>query len=166
MIDVQYLSVEDLKEITSISNNIDPSFLQPYIKSSENMFVVPVLGTALDTELKSAITGNTLSDLQNNLINFYIKPYSAYSSFLMAVPFLAFKATNKGIVRQNSDNSEIPTVEDINYYKQSIKDIQTFYKTALQDYLNENATLFPNYRADCEAPLTNNSNGIYLGLYS
>lgn len=166
MIDVQYLSVEDLKEITSISNNVDPSFLQPYIKSSEAMFVVPILGIALDTELRSAITANTVTALQQTLIQFYIKPFSAYSSFLSAVPFLAFKATNKGIQRQNSENSEVPAITDINWYRQSIKDIQSFYKTQLEEYLNTNASLYPNYRSNCEnTNQSNNSNGIYLGNF-
>jgi hypothetical protein len=165
MIDVQYLSVEDLKEMTSISNNVDPSFLQPYIKSSESMFITPILGIALDTELRSAITANTVTALQQKLIQFYIKPFSAYSSFLSAVPFLAFKTTNKGIQRQNSDNSEIPGITDINWFRQAIKDNQIFYKNELETYLNDNASLYPNYRANCNTKSTSNSNGIYMGKY-
>lgn len=166
MIDVTYLSVEDLNELTSISQNIDVNYLNPYIKSSEAMFVSPVLGTALDTELKSAITGNTLTGNNYTLVQYYIKPLSAYSSFLSALPFLSMKLTSKGVQRQSSDSSQIASIEELNYLRQSIKDTQSFYKDQLVDYLEANQSIYPNYRTNCNNNSgSNNSNGIYLGNY-
>lgn len=165
MIDVNYISVEDLQEQTSISQNVDSTFLVPYIRSSEAMYVSPVLGTALDTELKSAITGNTLTGHNYTLVQYYIKPFAAWSTYLSAIPFMAFKGTNKGILRQQSDNSQIPTVEELNYLKQSVKDMQSHFKDNLIDYLEANASLYPNYRTNECNNVNNksNSNGIYLG---
>lgn len=165
MIDVNYITLEDLQELTSISDNIDPKFLVPYIRSSEAMFVSPVLGTALDTVLKQAITGNTLTGNNYTLVQYYIKPLAAWSAYLNGVPFLAFKATNKGLVRQNSENSTPLTVEEINYLKQSAKDMQSHFKDTLIDYLEANTTLYPSYRSqNCDAGSgRSNANGIYLG---
>lgn len=168
MIDVNYITVEDLQENTSISQNVDSTFLVPYIRSSEAMFVSPVLGTALDTELKQAITGNTLTGNNYTLVQHYIKPFASWSTYLNAITFMAFKGTNKGILRQQSDNSQIPTVEELNYLRQSIKDMQSFYKDNLIDYLEANASLYPNYRSEnCEGGSNGNtnSNGIYLGKW-
>jgi hypothetical protein len=166
MIDVNYITIEDLQELTSISQNVDPVYLVPFIRSSEAMYVSPVLGTALDTELKQAITGNTLTGNNYTLVQFYIKPFAAWSTYLTSIAFLSFKGTNKGILRQQSDNSTIPTVEELNYLKQSIKDMQSFYKDHLIDYLEANVALYPNYRSEnCNQGNSgnNNSNGIYLG---
>lgn len=166
MINVNYISVEDLQELTSISQNVDPIFLEPYIRSSEAMYVTNILGTALDTELKSAITGNTLTGNNYTLVQFYIKPFAAWSTYLSAIPFLAFKGTNKGILRQNSDNSTIPSIEELNYLKQNVKDMQSYFKDNLMDYLNDNADLYPNYRTDVtKADNKSNGNGLYLGMY-
>lgn len=164
MNDVTYISVEDIKEITSISQNVDPTFLVPYVRAAEGMFVVNILGTALDAELKAMITGGTLTGNYYNLVQYYIKPLSAYSAYLQAVPFLAFKTTNKGILRNGSENAEIPAIGDITYFKQSIKDIQSYYRQELINYLEDNKTLFPNYRSDCEDNGSKDySNGIWLG---
>lgn len=163
MNDVNYISVEDIKEISSISQNVDPQFLVPYIRSSEGMFIIPVIGTALNTELKNQLTANTVTVLNNTLIQYYIKPLSAWSTFLSSVPFLAFKSTNKGILRQGSDNSTIPTIQDINWFKQSIKDTKSFYEQEITKYLVDNADLYPNYRSSCNNNATDFSNGIWLG---
>jgi len=166
MIDAQYITLEDLTEISPISQNCDPVTIVPFIRSSEAMFIIPVLGTALDTELKQAITGNTLTNLQKDLIQNYIKPASAWASFSASIVFQAFKITPKGVNRKLSDNSELPSVEELNYFKQSAKDLQVFYIGQLEKYLNENETLFPSYRSNCNTSSRSNSNGIYLGKFS
>ncbi len=167
MNDVTYITTEDIKEITSISNNVEPTFLVPYIRSSEKMHVEDVIGIALDTTLKSAITGGTLTGDNYTLVQYYIKPLAAWSAFLSAIPFMAFKSTSKGILRQSSDNSEIPTIPDINWFRQSVKDNQTFYRGELIRYLEANTSKYPDYRS-CATSNTqgnNTSSGIYLGKY-
>lgn len=163
--DVTYLSVDDIKEMTSISENIDPQFLVPYIRSAEKMHVYDILGIALDSELKGMITGNTLSGVSYTLVQYYIKPLAAWSAYLAAIPFLAFKTTNKGVLRQGSDNSEIPGIPDINWFKQAIKDTQSFFREELLKYLEDNKDSFPAYRSCKKGMGANYSNGIYLGKY-
>jgi hypothetical protein len=158
--DITYLNVSDLQEMTSISKNVDPQFLVPYIRSGELMFVSDALGTALDTTLKNQLTGNTLTDENKILVQNYIKPLSAWSAFLEAVPFISFKFTNKGVQRQNSEYSEVPAVADLTWYRQNVKDKQSFYRNRLVEYLDCNTTLYPDYR--CK-PTPKFSNGIYLG---
>jgi len=167
MIDVNFITVEDLQELTSISQNVDSNTLVPFIRSSEAMYVSPVLGTALDTELKQAITGNSLTGVNYTLVQYYIKPLASWSTYLSAIPFMAFKGTNKGILRQNSDNSSLPSIEELNYLKQNIKDMVSYYKDNLIDYLEDNETLYPNYRSSITntTDRKSNSNGLYLGKF-
>ncbi len=165
MVNVNYISEEDIKEITSISKNVEASLLVPYIRSSEAMQVEPILGTALNSELKAAITGNTLTGVNYNLVQFYIKPLSVWATYLSAIPFLAFKGTSKGVVRQNSDNSQIASIEELTFLRQAVKDQVAFYKDQLQDYLEENSSLFANYRScNTDTNYNSNGNGIYLGF--
>ncbi len=166
MNDVNYISIEDIQEDTSISRNVDPSLLVPYIRSSEKKYVTKVLGTALDSELKNAITGNTLSGVNYTLVQNYIKPFCAWAALNDAFAFQAFRITPKGIFRPIDANSEAPQVADLNWFKQAIKDNQTLYRQELIDYLEANTTLYPNYRSCTKANEGSKySNGIYLGKY-
>jgi hypothetical protein len=164
--DVNYITEVDLKDNTSISKNVDTNLLVPYIRSAEAMYVIDILGVALNTELKNQITGGTLSEVNKSLIDFYIKPASSWATFLSAVPFIAFKTTSKGVLRQNSDNSEVPPIQDLNWFKQAIKDNMSFYRNELLNYLENNKDKYPNYRPNNNSNSKKTySNGIYLGKY-
>jgi len=53
MIQITYLTTEDLKEITPISKNVDISQLESFIPVTESMHIIPILGLALDLRLKT-----------------------------------------------------------------------------------------------------------------
>lgn len=160
MNDVTYITIEDLKELTSISENIDVKYIVPYIVTSQVMFVEPLLGIALDTYLKNQITGGTLSGYDERLVKYYIRPYAVYTAFIESLPFISMKITSKGIVKQASENSEAATTDDINWLTTKGKDKQSAYKALLLDYLECNADKFPLYRVQQRKTY---SSGIYLG---
>ena len=100
MSDTTYLTTEKLSEITSVSKNVDPTLIEPFIETSQEFYIVPVLGDALHSELIGEIEDGTLSGNNETLVDEYILPVAAFYCWYDAVPFLAFKTHNKGIVRQ------------------------------------------------------------------
>lgn len=169
--DVTYCTVEKIKEITAIVKTVDPSYIEPHIENSEILEISPILGCALDTQLKGEILDGTLSGLNETLVDDYIVPCSAWYSYHNAIPFLAIKSFNKGLVRQGSDNSTPASLEEIRFMQQSVSDIATSMANRLIDYLNNNEALYPNYRTgssadgcDCSPKSTKHfAGGIYLG---
>lgn len=162
--DTTYLTIGRIKELTAIVKSVDPTYIEPFIEVGETMHIVPVLGLALDSELKTAIEQGTLSGNNETLVVNYIQPASAWYSFYESTPFLSIKAFNKGLVKQFSDNSTSIDREELRDYRQSILDKAVFYRNKLIDYLNNNKSLYPNYRTDnaCGVPKSN-STGIFLG---
>lgn len=145
-----YLTVEELKSYTSISNNVDTSQLESWIPISESMRIVPVLGTALDTSLKAELEATGTLTGNSAILYTHIKNCSAWYSFYEASTFMRTKAMNKGIIQQFSDNSQVAPLEDFRQYRQDILDKAQFYLNYLVQYLEDNKNLFPLYRSQCD----------------
>lgn len=162
---VNLISVDDIKEVTSMSKNIQAELLEPYILIAEEFFVYPVLGDALVTEIKNQLTGNTLTSLNQVLLIQYITPLSAYGAWHEYIPFGAYKSVQKGEVKQSSDNSDNVTLDELTFKRQAIKDKISFFEERLRKYLEDNKASYPLYRSTC----SNNNNtygaSIYLGKY-
>ena len=148
MLQTTYLTVDELKDYTPISANVDITSLENWIPVSESMHIVSILGTALDTALKAELEANGTLTGNNYTLLTYIWNASAWYCFYEASTFLRTKAVNKGITQQFSDNSNVAPMEDFKDYKQSILDKAMFYRNALIDYLTLNASTFPLWRSD------------------
>ncbi len=150
MNETTYLTVETLKEYTPIVNSVDVTLLDVWIPVAETMHIIPVLGDALDTALKTeletygTLTGNNLTLLK------YIQNASAWYSFLESSSFIRTKFTNKSATQQFSDNSQVAPLDDFKQIRQEILDKAMFYRNRLIDYLDDNKSLFPLYRSDDE----------------
>ena len=155
--DRTYATIEDIKKMTAIVNTVKPEYLEPFIQTAEQMYINNVLGTALDSELKSLIDAGTLSGVNETLVYNYIIPASVWYSFYDAAPFISIKAFSKGLVKQNSDSSTPIDREELRDYRQSILDKASFYRNRMIDYLVDNSSTFPKFRQDA-----NDDKGRYI----
>ena len=161
--DLTYNTADSLKEQTSISKNVDVNSLLPYLQSGELMHCLPILGTALDSDLKTQIENNTLTGHNYTLVYEYIIPVSSYSAWYDASTFMHVKTTNKGLVHQFSDSSATVDFATLKLYRQSIKDKLVFFEERLKQYLIDNASTYPLFRSDdCDTNHQDYSNGIFL----
>ena len=165
MNDILLITVDDIKEVTSISKNIQPDLLEPYILVAEEFYVYPILGQALVSEIKNQLTGNTLTKDNINLLNGYIKRLVAYGAWEQYLPFSASKTTQKGEQILNSNFSQSVDAQTFSTKRQNLKSQVTIYQSRLQRFLNQNETTYPLYRRTCgNSGLTNGyGTGIYLG---
>jgi hypothetical protein len=163
MNDVLLTTVEDIKEVTSISRNIDTALLEPYLVIAEEFYILDILGQSLTTEIKDQITGNTLTFLNDKLIRVYIRPLVAYACWYEAMPFINYKTVQKGIVKQTSDNTESVSLDEFDLIRNAVQDKIRFFQTRLKTYLDDNAASYPLYRANCNNTTAPYNNGIYLG---
>lgn len=164
MLQTTYLTVDDLKSYTPISQNVDTSQLENWIPVAEEMHIIGILGTALDTQLKTQIENGTISG-DNYTLWTTIKNCSAWYTFYEATTFLRTKAMNKGIVQQFSDNSNVAPMEDFKDYKQSILDKAMFYRNYLIDFLEANKSLYPLWRSDSNDCGENHDKEFSGGIY-
>ena len=161
--DLTYNNIDTLKEQTSISKNVDVNSLLPYLQSGEMQHVLPIIGTALDTELKTQLENNTLSGDNYTLYYEYILPVSSYAAWHDASTFMHVKTTNKGLVNQFSDSSSTIDFETFRHYRKSIKDKLVFFELRLHEFLEDNKETYPLYRSDdCDSNHNDTSSGIFF----
>ena len=148
MLQTTYLTVDELKDFTPISANVDVTLLENWIPVAESMHIVPILGTALDTALKAELeaTGTLTGD--NYTLLTHIQNASAWYTFLESVTFIRTKAVNKGVTQGYSDNSNTTPLDDFKDFKQSILDKAIFFRNYLIDFLTLNASTYPLWRSD------------------
>lgn len=169
MEDFTYLTQDQLKSITAIVKSVDPSYLEPFIFTAEQMHLIPIIGDALDAQLQSEIEAGTISGANETLWNNYLIYLSAWYTFYEASPFINYKAFNKGILKQFSDSSQNVDLDELKYYRQSILDKANFYKLKLIDYLEDHKASYPLWRSEnCDDNnqyynRSSNSTGIFLG---
>jgi len=162
MEDTLLISIEDIKAVTSISDNIDVSMLEPFLATSQDMYIRPVVGDALmDAMIASVATGGTT---YQSLIDNYVLKALAYSTWFSAAPFLHMKTQKKGIVLQSADDSTNISLDEWSVYSQRIENNMTFYLRRVKDYLDTAAAkaLYPLYASNKQIN-PQNSSGIFLG---
>ena len=153
------ITINDLKDVTSISDNVDVELLKPFLFTSQEMYIRPVLGDAfMDEIINDVSTGGTSYE---TLINNYIVYALAYSTWFSAAPFIHMKTSKKGILKQSSDNSENVSLEEFGVYSSRIENLMTFYLKKLENYLNDNKSIYPLY---CSSDVVNHTNSSTIFL--
>lgn len=143
---ILFISVDTIKNRTGLHNNVDEKLILPEIKTAQDMYILPALGTTLYNKLQNDINCNTLSCDYKTLINDYI--VDALINFVLSeLPQgLSYQFYNKGLVRKSSDNTELPDMQTLIDIANRYKNRAEFYKQRLIKYLKQNMTLFPEYQ--------------------
>lgn len=139
------ISDEILKERSIIHGNTDPKLIYPDIKTAQDMFIVPILGTALFNKLQTIIGDSTivtnaaLIDYKNLLDNYIIDTLIYYTMAELPMS-ISYQFWNKGIIRKQGENTETPSMSELidisNRYRQRAE----YYANRLMMYLRQTAT--------------------------
>lgn len=149
-LDVLLISDEMIKARTSMHGNIDPSLIYPDIKVAQDMFIHPCLGTALYNKIQTLISAGTLSDGANvnykTLVDKYIVDALIYFTLSELPTTISYQFWNKGVLRKQGDNTELPSMSDLVEISNKYKQRAEFYLNRLSLYIRENAPeMFPEY---------------------
>lgn len=155
-------TVEQLKALTSISDTMDCELLQPHLLIAQQLYVAPVLGDALYSDILSKFNDNTISGNTETLLNEYIIPAIGFSAWFSAAPFLAYKTQRSGIQALASPDNTPVTPEELSLYIARVENYKDFYCLRLQKYLDDNESLFPLYRS-ADSQDVSKGGGLYLG---
>lgn len=140
------ISVQMLKDRTAIHDNIDEKLIFPEIKASQDMYILPVCGSALFNKILNDINANTLSGNYKALVDDYIVDTLA-NYVISELPLgLTYQFWNKGVSQKTTDNSIAPSMSDLFSVASKYKRRAEEYAQRLRLFLRQNApTLFPEY---------------------
>jgi len=140
-----FISVQSIKDRTGLHANVDEKLVLPEIKTAQDMYILPALGSALYNELQTAVDSNTYTNLQTTLLDDYIVDTLIYFVMSELPQGLSFQFYNKGLLRKSGENQENPSMQDMIDVANRYKARAEFYKQRLIKYLKQNNALYPNY---------------------
>jgi hypothetical protein len=141
-----FISERYLKDNYPLSENIDMKEVYPFAKSAEDVYIQEAIGTQLFDRLVESLTASPKNTTANETILLKkIRSCLGWYTCYDALPFLAIKIRNIGIVKQTGDNLASAERDDITYLRKACKDKADHYMTMLQKYLCENSDLFEEY---------------------
>ena len=160
-----YISSTRIKKDTALGGSVDDNIIMPYILLAQDMFILPVLGTDLDTKLKADIQGGSLTGAYKTLVETYIQPALVQFAFQELAPFLRLRFVNNAIVIMGAtDQSDSASYEDIKPLIDRSKDAGEFYRQRLIDYIRNNTSSFPEYSTNTGADLDPTTRNYYAGM--
>lgn len=128
------ISVDILKERTSIHGNLDEKLVVPDIKYAQDSYILPLLGSALFNKLQTIIADGTITSNGANanykaLLDTYIIDAMIYYTFAELQLSVSYQTWNKGVSRKVGENMENPSMSEI-------IDLYNRYKNRAENYAN------------------------------
>lgn len=140
-----------LKERTAIHGNIDPKLIYPDIKVAQDMYIHPILGTALFLKMQKIVGDGTITSDSNNsnykrLWEAYIIDTLMYYTLAELPTTLGYQIWNKGVVRKQGENTELPSMSELVDISNRHRHRAEYYANRLKLYIISNANkMFPEY---------------------
>jgi hypothetical protein len=139
-----FVTEQNLKNEGIITENVDVKDFSPLIESNALAFIKPLIGSFFFNDLLTKYNNQTLSTDEKVVVD-YIKKTIIWRVSADACISLSWQLKNKGLQKQNADNSEV--VDDATIWKVSSHYLQKsiLFQEELKDYLRENKDLYPQY---------------------
>ena len=143
------ISEELLKLYSPLSKNISVDKVYPYLHLAQPYFIEPILGTALLQELQHQIEDDELTE-ENKALIIKIAPVLANYATYLAMRSLTYSITEKGITRENSENSSTIDRNELGDYILNIKNLAEMHTEVLIKFLCNCQDLYPLWRPENE----------------
>jgi hypothetical protein len=135
-----------LKERTALHDNVDEKLIYPEIKAAQDIYVLPLLGSALFNKILADIAASTLSGDYKTLVDDYLIDMLCNYVLAELPDGINYQYTNKGVVTKQNDNTTPPSMSDMYATIAKYKNRAEHYKKRALMYLVQNApTKFPEY---------------------
>lgn len=139
------IDIDSLKKLSLIHDNVEVSAIRPVLIRSQDMYIEPILGSALYNRLLDGVEADDLTADELTLIYDYISIILAISCEIRLGNSITNEIRNIGLGIATDPNFQAATKDGIEREKDiSYKDL-TFYKNRLKRYLCENEDKYPLY---------------------
>jgi hypothetical protein len=141
---IYFCSENYIKTTGIITDNVDVTDFSPLVRFAATGFVKYEIGSYFFDDLLTKYNAQTLSADEETIVE-RMKLSIVWRVCANAVTTLTYQLKNKGIQKQNGDNSESVELNEVQWmYNQYISQSQ-FFLIELKNYLLANSDLFPNY---------------------
>lgn len=167
MAEILLSSEKFVKEVSSISDNIQGKYILPSLREAQEIHLKGILGDSLLKRLKDLVKDGMLDGKYKELVD-NCQYYLAYMTIIEVTNKVTYKVGNFGVAKSSDENLQIASQDEIakmQYYYQSKADSCCL---DLQNYILENKASFPELTEHCCRKIESNlysaaSCGIFLG---
>ena len=129
------LNSEDITKNTLMGGNIDRATYTQDIKTAQNLKIKPFLGEELYDIIVAGFIADNLTGNYLIMYNDYIKEMLIHSSTEIYLAHGAYKVTNVGITKHNTDSSETVTKEEVDYLVEASRKLYELYKAEFLEWI-------------------------------
>jgi hypothetical protein len=140
-----FIGATTIKERTAVHSNIDDKSIMSEIKTAQDMYILPALGSSLYSRLQDGIENNNLTLQETALLDNYVTDTLVYFVLSELPVGLSYQFYNKGLVRKSSDNTDVPSMTELVDVANRFRSRAEFYKQRLIKFLRANINTFPEY---------------------
>lgn len=158
-----YITAAKLKSDTPLGSQVDEQIVRPYLTAAQDRYILPVLGTDLDTKLKSDIESDTLDGHYLALVRL-IQPALVWHTFVEVAYGLSFRFSNNSIYMVSSEQGSTASSNDIKLVTDRAKDLAEFYVKRIVEYLCHHGGSIPEYNSNDYPDIHPSKNAYYSGI--
>lgn len=133
-----FISDTMIKERSSLHGNTDPKLIYNDIKTAQDMYILPILGTALFNKIQTIISDGTITSVTNadykTLLDNYIVDALIFYTLSDLPTTLSYQLWNKGVVRKLGEDTELPSMSELVDISNKYKNKAEFYANRLKLY--------------------------------
>lgn len=166
---ILFISEQNLKDSSQLSDNVDPKLLMPTVKTVQDKYIHTLVGTKLYLKLQQLIKDDLVADQYKTLLDDYLKDAQVWYT-LCEMPYtLRYRMINKGVITREGEAIQTVSTTDIEKLMDYCRNNAEWYAQRAADYLRTNFALFPEYlnpgstRDTIQPDITQYTGGIYLG---
>lgn len=132
------------KKYSPIPLNYNMAEIENYIGVAEEIWIKPIIGYDLYSEIEEQVENNTLSDENIALLTEgKLWQYLAFATCLEGLPMIWAHVSEVGITKGKSENSDSLDLKDITYVYQHLRTQVEFLKDSVKRYICEHSDYYP-----------------------
>jgi len=158
---IHFVTDNYLKNKMPITRNVASHDIVVFVEQSGLSFVQPILGRYFYNYLLTKYNAQTLTADETILVE-KMQPAIGWRATYDCVIALTYQLKNKGLQKQNGDNSESVELTEAQFVGAHYVQKAELYENELRKYLRKNKDLFAEYTSDenndCEDAPNNDNN--------
>jgi hypothetical protein len=140
------LSVESLKQLSLIENNVEASKLAVMMQRVQKTYLEPLLGTILLKKLLSDIETDNVSGIYETLLNEYVIDFYVFACEHEYIVNGSSKLMNMGSATYQAQNTQQNDLERLNDQRDQLQKHMANAQNSLVGYLIDNCDDIPEYK--------------------
>jgi hypothetical protein len=154
------ITEQEVKDLTSVSGNVDVAKFRPHMQAAQDLHIKPAIGETCYNDLLDAVENDDLTALEITLLDGDNRSFAglkmalAWWVLVLAYPDLHLTIGNSSLQKKTGDNFEPASLAELNMKIKSAKNLAGYYTKYLIDYINDKSSDYMCFTCDGLTPLT------------